>query len=198
MKRLLWLVSWIFLFGVVVGTAHAALISTPEYIIDDCTGLYWVGHMNYALKDGHDSDGHMTWMQAQDFAHDLVYGREGYNDWRLPTIAELTHLYVAEGIRWNDDPFWGWQLCWDSPAPWTLAGKYWSGDTLLGWGLNVGDVFDIRLGDVLLSQPLMGEFHAVAVRQGTVPEVPVPGTVWMLGSGLAGFGLIRRNTGRRH
>ena len=41
-------------------------------------------------------------------------------------------------------------------------------------------------------------FNALAVRPGQVSAVPLPGAVWLLGTGLTCFGLIRRKVGRRH
>lgn len=72
------------------GTAQAALTDRGGGMIYDNTlNLTWLSDMNYAKtsgysEDGVAADGSMTWVAANNWADNLVYG--GYDDWRLPKL----------------------------------------------------------------------------------------------------------------
>ncbi len=165
------------------GSSHAALIST-HYVYDDCLDITWLGDANYAQTSGYDSDGLMNWGQADAWALQLDY--VGHTDWRLATLDELAHLYSVEGVSSgnpgpfvNVQPYWYW------------SGTEYAGNPDLAWYfvMNGGSQYGGNKYSIV---------YAWAVRPGQVSDAPLPGAVWLLGSGLACFGLIRRKTGRRH
>lgn len=54
-------------------------------LYDDVLNVTWLQDANYAKTSGYDSDGLMTWDQANGWADQLIY--QGFDDWRLPTVA---------------------------------------------------------------------------------------------------------------
>lgn len=68
-------------------SANAALVDRGGGMIyDTVLNITWLQDWNYAKTSGYDSDGLMTWTQANTWANNLVYG--GYDDWRLPTMVD--------------------------------------------------------------------------------------------------------------
>ncbi len=90
---------------------------------DDVTGLIW----EVKSDDGgiHDTDNTYTWQDAQDvFVGQLnfvIYG--GYNDWRMPTIKELSSLVNADTYEPAIDT---------ALFPNTMLSRYWSSTTYTG------------------------------------------------------------------
>ncbi len=81
MKRLL-----IVLFVLNSITANAGLIDRGNGMVyDDILDVTWLKDANYAKTSGYDSDGLMTWSEANDWASNLEFG--GFDDWRLFNIA---------------------------------------------------------------------------------------------------------------
>ncbi len=82
MKKLILIIA-LLLF---TSTAHAALIDngdgTITQIRNDGSVLMWMQDANYAMTSGYDSDGKMTWSNANTWAGSLAFA--GYSDWRLP------------------------------------------------------------------------------------------------------------------
>jgi hypothetical protein len=76
------------------GTAHAALVDRGGGLVyDTVLDITWLADMNHAQTQYDNSggalgtaDGQMEWLQANIWAHELVYG--GYTDWRLPTVVQ--------------------------------------------------------------------------------------------------------------
>lgn len=124
----------------------------------------------------------------------------GYNI----TTSEMGYLfYEALGNKGYEDtsgngpqPGYGLQNKGDFEN--LLAFYYWSGTEYppdSSFEAHAWD-FDFHLG----LQRLDGKFHnlcALAVRPGDVSAVPVPGTVLLLASGLAGLGALGRGRRRR-
>ena len=99
--------------------------------------ITWLQDANYARTSGYDSDGLMTWEDANDWAANLSYG--GYEDWRLPTFdpdynrgtstvqSEMAYLRFVEL-----GPDYGAPSAFD-PSPFINLGNgntdlfYWSG-----------------------------------------------------------------------
>lgn len=72
--------------ALVTGAAQAALFDRGNGMIYDSThNITWLADLNYAQTSGYDSDGLMTWYQAQQWATGLTFG--GFSDWRLPTMV---------------------------------------------------------------------------------------------------------------
>ena len=71
---------------VVSSSSHAALYDRGNGLIyDDVLDITWMQDANYAQTSGYDSDGLMSWADANTWADQLSYG--GFDDWRLPSAG---------------------------------------------------------------------------------------------------------------
>ncbi|MBL0714532.1 MAG: hypothetical protein JJV98_12610, partial [Desulfosarcina sp.] len=97
----------VLLVSLVIAPSQAALQvfdNNNNFLWDDINRVYWLRNTNLAATSGFDSDG---LMQANDTMHwintDLNQldgdgnavgaGYLGFNDWRLPTLGEMTAMY---------------------------------------------------------------------------------------------------------
>ncbi|MDF2180353.1 PEP-CTERM sorting domain-containing protein [Aliiglaciecola sp. CAU 1673] len=65
--------------------AEAGLIARGNGMIyDDVLNITWLQDANYAKTSGYDSDGLMTWADAQHWVDQLQYG--GFSDWRMAKV----------------------------------------------------------------------------------------------------------------
>jgi hypothetical protein len=196
------------------GAAQAALIDNGGGLIyDNVRNITWLADMNYAYTSGYtgagvNSDGKMTWDFAKSWADNLEY--RGLSNWRLPTLnpsdttcnqqyqtlyygsgctgGELSGLFITDlGKNTSSDT----QTQIDNLALFTnvKADAYWSGTertdlSAYAWYL-----------DGVISQESTFKttrYYAVAVHDGNVSAVPVPGSLGLLGVGLAALGFVRR------
>lgn len=114
----------------------------------------------------------------------------GYNI----TTSEMGHLFYEElgNLGFNDtsgDPQSGWGLTNTGDFENLYASLYWSGtefaDTpTLAWH------FDTNQGDQYNIHKDLHILYGLAVRPGQ--QVPIPGALWLLGSGLAGLVSLRK------
>lgn len=181
--------------------ANGGVVNDTPNDLDGNDGVY-----NLTSPDFNTNNGKMTWFGAQAWVNTLVYG--GYSDWRLPTNpvidlgdgylnahqagSEMPHLFYNElggvegGLLPNTSYFSNDQLIVGQSSP------YWSSQE---YGLNpkIAWIFDAALG-LQAYQIKSQSYLAWAVRSGDVAAVPVPGAMWMMGTGLLGLlGLNRRN-----
>lgn len=200
------------------GVSNASLWDRGGGLIyDDVLDITWLQDANYAQTSGYDTDGSLPWwFRAVDWADQLVYG--GYDDWRLPTTvdeeyewgfngdttagynitsSEMGYMYYvnlgnlgAYEIYKGPRPAGTWGLKNTGPFTNLQANWYWSGTEYAAspnvWTFNFYD----GLQDILAQNG--NSFFAWAVRDGDVDPVPIPGALWLLGSGLVGLIGIRR------
>ena len=161
---------------------------------DDVADLSWTADANI--------NGTMNWVDANVWAAALdIDGTPGADGWRLPsslnsdgsgpcagsscTDSEMGNLYYnvlvnASGSLTNTGPFSNVQ-----------SFHYWSSteyapDTSIAWDFFFGNGNQVSL-------PKPNNLNAWAVQSGKVGAVPVPGAVWLFGSGLLGLiGIARR------
>jgi hypothetical protein len=173
------------------GNSYAALIDQGNgTVYDSDLGLIWLQDANHAASTGYTlgllpprADGRMTYAQAATWVADLTFA--GFDDWYLPTQAQMEHLhfdelgnliYSAPGYVPGDGdqgPFLG------------IAGSHY-------WSSAPGVIFNFKEGTSNSNASLDGnQFAAWAVREAAV--VPVPAALWLFGSALGAASFFRRS-----
>jgi hypothetical protein len=135
----------------------------------------------------------VSWNNAMKWAENLVIGNAA--DWMLPAASisrsELEHLYCVElgntgsGLT-NSGPFSNLQAVnyWTS----TLTTTYYTTPHAFVYSFIYGYQGH---ADITASSQY---FSAIAVHSGNIgaTQIPEPGILLLLGSGLAGFGMMRK------
>jgi len=200
MKKIMFVVLLAVVLGF-SGLAHAALIDNGNHLIYD-TDL----HITY-----YDAPASLrSWSDSTAWAAGLTIGNTVAGSWRLPTgtgntwsyAGEMGHLYHIElgntydpmnpSTYYNRGPF-------TNMVPYDYGNIYWLSNTAvssnhdkLAWLFSFPD-------GALAMQTQDRLFSAMAVHDGNIvgapSSVPIPPTIWLLGSGLIGLvGLRRRFT----
>ena len=148
---------------------------------------------------------------------DAPYSVTWDGDWRLPstvdgehgwgvdgtttvgyniTTSEMGHLFYEEmgNLGYYDtsgnypQPGWGLQNTGDFDN--LISSHYWSDTRYADDSLNVW-FFSMGSGEQLIYYE-SNNYYGLAVRGGQVSAVPIPGAVWLLGSGLLGIVGLKR------
>ncbi|MEI6067314.1 MAG: DUF1566 domain-containing protein [Methylococcaceae bacterium] len=156
--------------GVSTGAQASLTSSGPLTVYDSAQNLTWT-------KDANLSGTTMDWSRAVAWAANLNYA--GYTDWVLPTKAQLatqfsTNLGEAEGSSISSSHNASYDLFTN-----VQSSVYWSG-TGFAPDHDGAWVFDSNSG-FQYNDGTNGPFYVWAVRPGAVP---VPGAIWLFGSGL--------------
>jgi len=218
MGRIFYLLSIAAAILTCFSTSYATLYDRGNGMIyDSDQNLTWLQDANYIHTSGYDSDGRVTWDAAVAWADQLEYG--GYDDWRLPTTvdginvigydgtttggynittSEMGYMYYVNlenlGYQAIDGtiPQPGWGLNNTGFFINLLPDYYWSGTELGHTPTSAWDFkFDVGYQTVDgKDSDLYG--GAWGVRDGDVPAVPEPTTIFLLGTGLVGLAGTRR------
>ncbi len=189
---------------------HASLVDYGFGLIYDTDqNLTWLQDAKYSLTSGYDDDGLMTWPQANVWAQTLNY--MGVSGWRLPatvpsdppgdkfnqTDSEMAYLYYV--LLGNSAGYYGFS----NPGPFEHIDAYtdtnssWWSVTPLAGDPNGAWLFNWFTG--AQDGSYIGTLAQVwAVHDGNVgatlglDPVPVPASILLMGSGLAGLAGLRR------
>jgi hypothetical protein len=196
------------LFVVISSSSHAALYDRGNGLIyDDVLDITWMQDANYAQTSGYDSDGLMSWADANTWADQLSYG--GFDDWRLAsagnapsfgynvTTSELAHMFynnlvntagnsILNNVSFTDaTPGGGTESFLN-----VQSDVYWYGEEYAPSDLNAWAFHTVDGYQNIITKNVT--YHSWAVRAGDVSSVPVPAAAWLFGSALAGLLVGRR------
>lgn len=200
------------LLGLLPGFATAGLDildpgtpgESPGLVRDTGQNLIWLRDTNWAWNSGYQT-GFMTWYEAMAWASQLSVTWNGttYDDWRLPTVAEMSYLHdnysanglpIGTGFEDASDP--------ENPVRHTDPGPFlvnqfianqsadaWALDEDPATGFAYGMDMDAYFGAWLIDKAISGD----NLTWGAV-MVPEPET-WVLllaGAGLLGWRLRQK------
>jgi hypothetical protein len=189
-------------------SSHAALYDRGNGLIyDDVLDITWMQDANYAQTSGYDSDGLMSWADANTWAEQLSYG--GFDDWRLAsagnapsvgfnvTTGELGHMFynnlgntastsILNNVSFTDTtPGGGTESFLNVQSDTYWLGEEYAPITGFAWAFITDNGGQYNTNE-------NGSYYSWAVRAGDVGSVPVPAAAWLFGSALAGLLVARR------
>jgi hypothetical protein len=116
------------------GAAQATLLDRGGGLIyDTVLDITWLQDANYAVANGDDADGLMTWSQSVAWADRLVYA--GFDDWRLPTLTPLDGSSFKLGLDYAGESDHGYNI--------GVAGTLYAGST----ASEMAYMFNLNLGN---------------------------------------------------
>jgi len=215
--------------AVVSFSANSALIGrlavTPggtdyQAYYDTNTNLTWLADANYAQTSGYDTDGLMSWTDADAWATALEVA--GVGGWRLPdtidvdndgttqgvdagynitTHSELSNMFynvLGNSAYFHPDGYFtecyvAPDYCLSNTGPFSNLQpfNYWS----MEYAPNPSYyAWAFQMGSGNQGNRFKGSTgYAWAVQTGDIGAVPIPAAVWLFGSGLVGLiGVARR------
>ncbi len=134
-------------------------------------------HLTVELNSGYTTD--LSWLAGWRLPSAGADPLSGFNQ----LTSEMGHLFYEE----DKSEFTELKASW-----------YWSGTEYANAPGNAGNAgyFDMHYG-IQGDCPKNGYYYGLAVRSGQVSAVPVPGGIWLLGSGLAGLTVLKRKKKNR-
>lgn len=179
--------------------------------MDWYTGIDWIDAMNAAQYRGFS-----TWRMPDidpvngiDFQYAVSYDGstdKGFNN--TSPANELSHLYYALGNislcstnnatgstadNCNENPHGTWGLQHTGPFTNFVTGRYWTGQHDTRVGYESAFDLDANFGQMGTGNTAGAKFvWAVIDGDVGVSAVPVPGALWLLGSGLIGLVAVSR------
>ena len=205
-------------------SAHASLYDRGNGLIyDDVLNVTWLQDANYAQTSGHDSDGRMTWEEADTWANDLSYG--GYDNWRLPSAnlinatnpcsiscnlgydgnSEMGHMYYNNlnnigRLDSNGNPQAGYGITnnsfIDPSSSNTISILNIQNDHYWleeEYGVFSAWYFATTDGNQYIEDQ-NNTSYAWAVHDGDISAVPIPAAAWLFGTALVGLVGVKRKS----
>lgn len=168
------------------GAAQAALTDRGGGLIyDDALNITWLQDANYSGSTN------WSWYGANDWASGLMY--RSFEDWRLPTLDEITYMYTDNlggglGTDKTGDQVSGSVTLHNIQWRYATSSSF---DSTHGWSFSFSDG-----GQSRDSAKNTQGFGAWAVGQGDVGVVPIPAAIWLFASALGICGhRLRKSTG---